>query len=373
MKILVTGAKGFIGKNLIAELRNRNYWEILEYDVDCAEELLGEYCYDADFIYHLAGVNRPKETSEFMTGNVGFTSTLLEKLRQHKNQCPVVLTSSTQAALSNPYGESKKAGEDLLFKFAQDCGNMVYIYRLPNVFGKWSRPNYNSVVATFCHNIAHDQPVKVNEPDVLMNLAYIDDVVSELIGAMEGMQHINADGYCYVPTSYSVKLGDIARLIKDFKTAREKNLIPDMGDVFTKKLYSTYLSYLPLEKLLVPLKMNADIRGSFTEIIQTLDRGQISVNITKSGITKGNHWHQSKTEKFIVVSGKASIQLREVNSSEVIEYHVSGDKIAVIDVPPGYTHKLTNEGDHELITIIWSNETFDPKHPDTYYLEVLNS
>lgn len=370
MKILVTGAKGFIGKNLIAELRNRNYLEILEYDVDSTEGLLGEYCRDADFIYHLAGVNRPKETCEFMTGNFGFTATLLEKLRQHNNKCPVVLTSSTQAALSNPYGESKKAGEDLLFRFAQECGNAVYIYRLPNVFGKWCRPNYNSVIATFCHNIANEQPIKLNDPEVLMNMAYIDDVVSELIGAMEGMPHMNADGYCYVSISYSVRLSDVAKLIIDFASARKKNIIPDMSDGFTKKLYTTYLSYLPPDKLSVPLKMSADIRGSFTEIIQTPDRGQISVNITKPGINKGNHWHQSKTEKFIVVSGKASIQLREVNSSAVIEYHVSGDRIATIDVPPGYTHKLTNEGDNDLITIIWSNETFDPEHPDTYYLEV---
>ena len=370
MKILVTGAKGFIGKNLIAELHNRNYLEILEYDVDCDEGLLGEYCRDADFVYHLAGINRPKVVTEFMTGNFGFTSTLLEKLRQYNNQCPIVLTSSTQAALSNPYGESKKAGEELLFEFAQECGNTVYVYRLPNVFGKWCLPNYNSVVATFCHNIANEQPIKVNDPDALINMVYIDDVVSELIEAIEGMPHVNADGYCFVPTCFSVKLVDIARQIKDFAYARQKNVIPDMSDSFTKKLYSTYLSYLPLDKLSVPLKMNADIRGSFTEIIQTPDRGQISVNITKPGITKGNHWHQSKTEKFIVVSGNASIQLREVNSSAVIEYHVSGNKIAVIDIPPGYTHKLTNEGENKLITIIWSNETFDSEHPDTYYLEV---
>ncbi|NCD08055.1 MAG: capsular polysaccharide biosynthesis protein CapF [Negativicutes bacterium] len=370
MKILVTGAKGFIGKNLIAELRNRNYLEIMEFDVDCSEELLGEYCRNADFIYHLAGINRPKETCEFMTGNFGFTAALLKKLSQYNNKCPIVLTSSTQAALANPYGESKKAGEDLLFEFAQAMGNAVHVYRLPNVFGKWCRPNYNSVVATFCHNIANELPIKVNDPEVLLNMAYIDDVVSELINAMEGMVHTNSDGYCYVPTCYSVKLGDIASLIKGFSNARQKNEIPDMSDGFTRKLYSTYLSYLPPDKLSFPLKMNADIRGSFTEIVHTPDRGQISVNITKPGITKGNHWHQSKTEKFIVVSGNALIQFREVNSSSIIEYHVSGEKITVVDVPPGYTHKLTNEGENELITIIWSNETFDPEHPDTYYLEV---
>ena len=370
MKILVTGAKGFIGKNLIAEMRNRNYMEIMEYDVDCTEDVLGEYCRDADFIYHLAGVNRPKEACEFMTGNYYFTATLLGKLREFNNKCPIVLTSSTQADLSNPYGESKKAGEDLLFRFGQECGNTVFVYRLPNVFGKWCRPDYNSVIATFCHNIANQLPIKINDPEVLLNMVYIDDVISELIDAIDGMPHINAEGYCYVPTCYSIRLGDAAKLIKGFACTRQNNMIPDMSDGFTKKLYSTYLSYLPPEKLSVFLKMNADIRGSFTEIIQTVDRGQISLNIVKPGITKGNHWHQSKTEKFIVVSGKACIQFREVNSKEIFEYHVSGDKIAVVDIPPGYTHNLTNEGEHDLITIIWSNETFDPEYPDTYYLEV---
>ncbi|MPM26413.1 UDP-2-acetamido-2,6-beta-L-arabino-hexul-4-ose reductase [bioreactor metagenome] len=370
MKILVTGAKGFIGKNLIAEMRNRNYMEIMEYDVDCTEDVLGEYCRDADFIYHLAGVNRPKEACEFMTGNYYFTATLLGKLREFNNKCPIVLTSSTQADLSNPYGESKKAGEDLLFSFGQECGNTVFVYRLPNVFGKWCRPDYNSVIATFCHNIANQLPIKINDPEVLLNMVYIDDVISELIDAIDGMPHINAEGYCYVPTCYSIRLGDAAKLIKGFACTRQNNMIPDMSDGFTKKLYSTYLSYLPPEKLSVFLKMNADIRGSFTEIIQTVDRGQISLNIVKPGITKGNHWHQSKTEKFIVVSGKACIQFREVNSKEIFEYHVSGDKIAVVDIPPGYTHNLTNEGELDLITIIWSNETFDPEYPDTYYLEV---
>lgn len=370
MKILVTGAKGFIGKNLIAELRNRNYLEIMAYDLDCAEELLELYCREADFVYHLAGVNRPQEVSEFMTGNFGFTSILLEKLKHHNNACPVVMTSSTQASLPNPYGKSKKAGEDLLFDYTKERATPVYVYRLPNVFGKWCRPNYNSVIATFCHNIANGQPIKVNDPNLLMNMVYIDDVVTELLEAIEGRPHITDDGYCYVPTCYTSKLGDIARLIQSFKNAREESAIPDMHDSFTKKLYSTYLSYLPADKLTSPLKMNADIRGSFTEIIHTPDRGQVSINITKPGIARGNHWHQSKTEKFIVVSGEALIQLREVNANEVIDYHVSGDRMVVVDIPPGYTHKLTNEGEHDLITIIWSNEAFDPAHPDTYYLEV---
>ena len=370
MKILVTGAKGFIGKNLIAELRNRNYQDILEYDIDTKEELIDTYCREADFVFHLAGVNRPKEQNEFMEGNFGFTSALLDALKCNNNKCPIMLSSSTQAALKNPYGESKKAGEELLFNYSKETNAEVLVYRFPNVFGKWCRPNYNSAIATFCHNIAQDLPIQVNNPEVILNLVYIDDVVNELINALEGKANKKDDGYSYVETVHTVKLGEIANLINSFRASREERSIPDMSNPFVKKLYSTYLSYLPIDKFSYPLKMNVDNRGSFTEIIRTPDRGQVSVNISKPGITKGNHWHNTKNEKFVVVSGKALIQFRKVDSDEVIDYHVSGEKIEVVDIPIGYTHNIINEGDTDLVTIMWVNELFDPEKPDTYYLEV---
>lgn len=370
MKILVTGAKGFIGKNLIAELRNRNYQNILEYDIDTKEEFIDTYCREADFVFHLAGVNRPKEQNEFMEGNFEFTSVLLDALKRNNNKCPIMLSSSTQAALNNPYGESKKAGEELLFNYSKETGAEVFVYRFSNVFGKWCRPNYNSAIATFCHNIAHDLPIQVNDPEAILNLVYIDDVVNELINALEGKANKKDDGYSYVETVHTVKLGEIAGLINSFRASREELSIPDMSNSFVKKLYSTYLSYLPIDKFSYPLKMNVDNRGSFTEIIRTPDRGQVSVNISKPGITKGNHWHNTKNEKFVVVSGKALIQFRKVDSDEVIDYHVSGDKIEVVDIPIGYTHNIINEGDTDLVTIMWVNEVFDPENPDTYYLEV---
>lgn len=370
MKILVTGAKGFIGKNLIAELRNRNYQDILEYDIDTKEEFIDTYCREADFVFHLAGVNRPKEQNEFMEGNFGFTSVLLDALKHNNNKCPIMLSSSTQAALNNPYGESKKAGEELLFNYSQETGAKVFVYRFPNVFGKWCRPNYNSAIATFCHNITHDLPIQVNDPEVVLDLVYIDDVVNELINALEGKANKKDDGYSYVETVHTVKLGEVANLINSFSASRDNRSIPDMSNPFEKKLYSTYLSYLPIDKFSYPLKMNVDNRGSFTEIIRTPDRGQVSVNISKPGITKGNHWHNTKNEKFVVVSGKALIQFRKVDSDEVIDYHVSGDKIEVVDIPVGYTHNIINEGDTDLVTIMWVNEAFDPEKPDTYYLEV---
>ena len=369
MKILITGAKGFIGKNLAVELKNRKYTDIFEYDKETDLSLLEEYCNKADFVFHLAGVNRPKDQSEFMEGNFGFTSTLLDTLKKYKNNCPVMLSSSIQAEFDNPYGKSKKAGEDLLFNYSKETGVKVLIYRFPNVFGKWCRPNYNSAVATFCHNIARDLPISVNDPSVVMKLVYIDDVVNELVNALEGKENKNGD-FCEVPIVHTIKLGEIADLIYSFRKSREERSIPDMSNEFTKKLYSTYLSYLPEDKFSYELKMNVDNRGSFTEFIKTPDRGQVSVNVSKPGITKGNHWHHTKNEKFLVVSGKGVIRFRKIDSDEVLEYFVSGDKMKVVDIPTGYTHNIENLGDTDMVTIMWANEPFDPEKPDTYYLEV---
>lgn len=369
MKILVTGAKGFVGKNLIAELKNQKYNNILEYDVDTGILLLDTYCKEADFVFHLAGVNRPKEQSEFMEGNFGFTSTLLNTLKKYNNICPVMISSSSQAALDNPYGKSKKAGEDLLFAYSKETGVKELVYRFPNVFGKWCRPNYNSAVATFCNNIAHDLPITVNDRSVVMNLVYIDDVVEELTNALNGKENCVGD-FCEVPVVHTVTLGEIVDLIFSFKSSREELSIPDMSNVFTKKLYSTYLSYLPKDQFSYPIKMNVDNRGSFTEIIKTPDRGQVSVNISKPGITKGNHWHHTKNEKFLVVSGKGVIRFRKIDSNEIIEYFISGNKLEVVDIPTGYTHNIENLGDTDMVTIMWANECFNPDKPDTYYLEV---
>jgi UDP-2-acetamido-2,6-beta-L-arabino-hexul-4-ose reductase len=366
MKILITGAKGFVGKNLISELKNRGNLEIFQYDVDSSREELSLYTKDCDFVYHLAGINRPKNEEEFMLGNFGFTSVLLENLKKNKNKAPILISSSIQATLDNAYGKSKKAGEDLLFQYSEETGARVCIYRLPNVFGKWSRPNYNSAVATFCNNIASDIPIVVNDSNAIVNLVYIDDVVNEFVSAMNGDEHIE-NGYCFVPTVYKVRLGEIVELLTKFKNSRNSLSVPFMGNAFEKALYSTYLSYLPKDKFSYPLKMNIDNRGSFTEIIKTEDRGQFSVNISKPGITKGNHWHHSKNEKFVVVKGKALIQFRQIGTNEVLNYHVSGDKIEVVDIPTGYTHNIINEGEEDLVTFMWANEAFDPKNPDTFF------
>ena len=367
MKILVTGSNGFIGKNLTAELRNQKYKDILEYNKGTEKALLDEYCKQADFVFHLAGVNRPKEQSEFMEGNFGLTSRLIESLNKYHNNCPIMMASSIQAALDNPYGRSKKAAEDLLFLHGRETGAEVIIYRFPNIFGKWCRPDYNSVIATFCYNIANDMPVKVNDPDLVMKLVYIDDVVHELIRALNGKYNETGD-YCEVPVSYFVKLGEILDLIKSFKESRIN--IPDISDEFTKKLYSTYLSYLPQDQFSYSLKMNTDSRGSFTEFIKTKSRGQISVNILKPGITKGNHWHHTKNEKFLVVSGKGLVRFRKLGSEDIIEYHLSGDRLKVVDIPTGYTHNIENIGEADLVTVMWANEPFDPEKPDTFFLEV---
>ena len=379
MNILVTGANGFVGRNLVSQLENiasgkaRNYaiageeLHVLCYDVDSDPAALEEYCRRADFVFNLAGVNRPEDPSEFMKGNFGFASLLLDTLKKCGNSCPVMISSSTQAALDNPYGESKRAGEELLFEYGRETGAKVLVYRFPNVFGKWCRPNYNSAVATFCHNIAHGLPIRVNDPSVVMHLVYIDDVVDELIGALSGDEH-RAGAFCEVPVVHEITLGGIVDLLYSFRDMQQDLEVPDLGDAFTKKLYSTYLSYLPKEKFCYPLKMNVDNRGSFTEIIRTPDRGQFSVNISKPGITKGEHWHHTKNEKFVVVSGHGLVQLRKIGTDEVINFEVSGEKMEVVEMIPGYTHNIINLSDTEdLVTIMWANEAFNPERPDTYF------
>ena len=381
MNILVTGAKGFVGRNLCAQLRNirdgkaRQYGdlsvgEIWEYDVENTAEELDAWCRGADFVFNLAGVNRPQDPAEFMKGNFGFASELLGALKRHGNTCPVMISSSTQAALDNAYGESKRAGEELMFSYSRETGAKVLVYRFPNVFGKWCRPNYNSAVATFCHNIAHGLPIQVNDPSVVMRLVYIDDVVEELIAALSGGEHRKGD-YCEVPVAHEITLGGIAELLYSFRDMREDLEVPNLGDAFTKKLYSTYLSYLPAEKFSYPLKMNRDARGSFTEIIRTADRGQFSVNVSKPGITKGQHWHHTKNEKFVVVGGHGLIELRKIGTGEKTSFEVSGERMEVVEMIPGYTHNIINLSETEdLVTVMWANEAFDPGHPDTYFEEV---
>ncbi len=380
MKILITGAKGFIGKNLISELNNiiedkaKGYsltsdLTLFEYDKDTDPSLLDDYCKETDFVFHLAGVNRPKVQSEFMEGNFGFTSQLLASLKKHGNNCSVMLASSIQAERDNPYGASKKAGEDLLFNYGKQNNVNVLIYRFPNVFGKWCLPNYNSAVATFCNNIARGLPIQVNDPNVVMTLVYIDDVVKELISALEG--HPNRVGeYCKVPVEHKITLGEIVDLLYSFKESRKSLLLPDLSNSFVKKLYSTYISYLPKNEFSYPLKMNVDERGSFTEFLKSPDRGQVSINISKPGIIKGQHWHHTKNEKFLVVSGRGVIRFRKIDEEEVHEYFVSGDNLEVVDIPVGYTHNIENLGDKDMVTVMWVNEMFDPEKPDTYYLPV---
>lgn len=369
MKILVTGANGFIGKNLIAELQATTDHKVLSYDRETDPDLLEVYCAEAEFVFHLAGVNRPKEQSEFMDGNFGFTSVLLNTLKKYSNKCPVMISSSIQAELNNPYGESKKAGEDLLKTYGEETGSKILIYRFPNVFGKWCLPNYNSAVATFCHNIARDLPITVNDPNVVLNLVYIDDVVQELVRALDGEEN-RMDANCEVPITHHIRLGEIVELLESFKASRTDKSVPDMSNAFAKKLYSTYLSYIPEDGFSYELKMNVDQRGSFTEFLRTPDRGQVSVNISKPGITKGNHWHHTKNEKFLVVSGEGVIRFRKLNSSEIIEYFVSGEKMEVVDIPVGYTHNIENLGNTDMVTLMWVNEPFNPATPDTHYLEV---
>jgi UDP-2-acetamido-2,6-beta-L-arabino-hexul-4-ose reductase len=371
MKVLVTGAGGFIGKNLISELERRKNVTVLAFEQNTPIELLDKYCEECEFVYNLAGINRPENVEEFMEGNYGFATKLVETLKKHGNNCPVMNASSVQAMLENPYGKSKKAGEDMLFGYGQETGANIYIYRFPNVFGKWCRPNYNSAVATFCHNISRNLPIQVNDRNTVLHLVYIDDVVEELLCALDGHPHVDADGYCFVPVVHEIKLEEIVNMLYSFRESRNNFLIPKMTDgSFEKKLYSTYLSYLPESEFAYPLVTHEDERGSFTEILKSADRGQVSINISKPGITKGNHWHHTKNEKFVVVSGKGLIRFRKHGSTDIIEYHVSGDRLEVVDIPTGYTHSIVNEGDTDLVTLMWCNECFNPEKSDTIYEEV---
>lgn len=398
MKILVTGAKGFVGKNLVCALNNLKDGkdrtrpnikidEIYRYDVDGTPAELDEYCKNADFVFNLAGVNRPKDPSEFKTGNFGFASELLATLKKHGNKCPVMLSSSVQATLigryDGEYGRSKKAGEDLFFDYSKETGAKVLVYRFPNLFGKWCRPNYNSAVATFCYNTANDLPITVTDRAITLELLYIDDLIAEMLDALENAEHrCEFDGltaietkngrFCFVPTTHKASLGEITDLLAEFKAQPQSLLMPEIPDnSFAKKLYSTYLSYLPKEKVAFPLKMNIDDRGSFTELLKTEKCGQFSVNVSKPGITKGKHWHNSKWEFFIVVSGRGLIRERKIGSDEVLEFFVSGDKIEAVHMLPGYTHEIINLSDNEnLVTVMWANERFDPAHPDTFFEEV---
>ena len=396
MNILITGAKGFVGKNLVANLQaikdgknrtrpNLTIGEIFEFDIDTPKEKLDIFCQKADFVFNLAGVNRPLDTKEFMQGNFGFASTLLDTLKKHKNTCPVMLSSSVQATLAgryagSDYGKSKQAGEDLFFNYSKETGSKVYVYRFPNLFGKWCRPNYNSAVATFCHNIARDLPIKVNDRSTELELLYIDDLIEEMLDALEGKAHrcnyerLNVlpqenGQFCYAPITHKTTLGQIVDLLESFKTQPQTLIMPQIpANSFAKKLYSTYLSYLPAEKAKIALPMNIDERGSFTELVKTLGSGQFSVNISKPGITKGNHWHNTKWEMFIVVFGKARIEQRKIDSDEKLVFDVSGEKIEAVYMLPGYTHNIINLSSTEpLITLMWANELFDKEKPDTFF------
>lgn len=402
MKVLVTGAAGFVGKNLVASLKNirdgkdrtrpeLSVDEIYEYDIQTDPALLEKYCAKADFVFNLAGVNRPKDNAEFMAGNFGFATTLLETLKKHGNTCPVMLSSSIQATLlgryvGSDYGRSKLAGEELFFSYGAETGAKVLVYRFPNLFGKWCRPNYNSAVATFCNNIANDLPIQVSDPKVELELLYIDDLVAEMLDALEGREHHcefdgvdaveRAEGrYCFAPVTHKVTLGEIVELLKSFQLQPKSLMLPEIPQAsFAKKLYSTYLSYLPEEKTKFPLKMNCDARGSFTELLKTEKCGQFSVNISKPGITKGQHWHHSKWEFFIVVSGHGLIQERKIGVDEngqpypVRNFEVSGEKMEAVHMLPGYTHNIINLSEKEnLVTVMWANESFDPEHPDTFF------
>lgn len=369
MNILITGSKGFIGKNLLSRLSSNDKYNVMEYTREDSMEYLSECLSTADFVFHLAGINRPKDESEFTTGNVHFTEELLNLLRVHNNHCPVLITSSIQVANDNPYGQSKKMAEEALISHQGKMNSRVYIYRLHNVFGKWSKPNYNSVVATFCYNIANGLDVNIDDSNKKIEFVYIDDVINDFINVMENDTY-QAESIYEVKKRYNISLGDLANTIKSFAELRTNFFAPTVTDEFTKKLYSTYLSYLPTNGFDYPLKMNVDNRGSFTEILKVMNGGQVSVNVSKPSIVKGNHWHNTKVEKFLVVSGNGVIRLRDYFSDQVYEYHVSGDELRVVDVPPGYTHSIVNVGDSDLITIIWANELFDPINPDTYYLEV---
>jgi UDP-2-acetamido-2,6-beta-L-arabino-hexul-4-ose reductase len=364
--VLVTGSEGFMGKNLRMTLQYRDDVRVLCFDVEDDQAILAGLLGQSDFVFHLAGVNRPQNPEEFQTGNAGLTELICSHLVAGGRRVPIALASSTQALLDNPYGASKRGAEDAVLEYGRETGASAFVFRFPNVFGKWCRPNYNSAVATFCNNIANDLPIQVNDPEVEMNLVYIDDVVTALTGLLDSKAATDG-AFCRVQPVYGVKLGVIVELISSFRESRVSLSIPDLSDAFEKKLYSTYLSYLPRDGFSYPLKMNVDERGSFTEFIKTVDRGQVSLNISKPGITKGNHWHHTKNEKFLVVSGQAAIRFRRVGTDEVIVYSVSGDKLEVVDIPTGYTHNITNTGTGDLVTVMWCNEMYDPQRPDTFY------
>lgn len=368
--ILITGAGGFVGKNLVATLRTTGYTDLMLFEKDDTPETLADYCRRAAFVVHLAGINRPTDPSEFYTGNAGLTDTLLANLEAAGNTAPVLVTSSTQAELDNDYGKSKRQAEEAIFAHRRRTGATVYVFRMPGVFGKWCRPNYNSVVATFCHNVAHGLPIQVRDSAFSLPLVYIDDVVACILAAFDGdvMMDRSATPICHMHPIHEVTLGRLAELIQGFAAGRTSLAVPDLAPgSFEKKLYSTYLSYLPSDQFSYPLEMHTDNRGSFTEFLRSPERGQVSINISHPGIVKGNHWHHTKNEKFLVVKGEGVIRFRNIFSKEVIEYHVSGDKLEVVDIPCGYTHNIENVGTEDMVTVMWANEAFDPDHPDTFF------
>mgnify|MGYP004694212547 FL=1 len=368
--ILITGVGGFVGKNLVATLRTAGYTDLMLFEKDDTPETLADYCRRAAFVVHLAGINRPTDPSEFYTGNAGLTDTLLADLEAAGNTAPVLVTSSTQAELDNDYGKSKRQAEEAIFAHRRRTGAAVYVFRMPGVFGKWCRPNYNSVVATFCHNVAHGLPIQVRDPAFSLPLVYIDDVVACILAAFDGqvMMDRSATPICHMHPIHEVTLGRLAELIQGFAAGRTSLAVPDLAPgSFEKKLYSTYLSYLPSDQFSYPLGMHTDNRGSFTEFLRSPERGQVSINISHPGIVKGNHWHHTKNEKFLVVKGEGVIRFRNIFSKEVIEYHVSGDKLEVVDIPCGYTHNIENVGTEDMVTVMWANEAFDPDHPDTFF------
>jgi UDP-2-acetamido-2,6-beta-L-arabino-hexul-4-ose reductase len=369
MKILITGAKGFIGKNLVYNLKSRGYNEIFEFARNNTIDELERYINECDFIYHLAGVNRPENEEEYFKGNVQFTKMLLNFAKNTGRKIPILFSSSIHAEKGNEYGKSKKMAEDLVFQYSEETGASVYVFRLPNVFGKWSRPNYNSAIATFCYNITQDLPIQVNDPEVELSLVYVDDVVNEFINALNG--NVKRNGiYCEVPIVYKKKLKEIVNLLYSFKNSEERIMVPNLSDDFIKKLYSTYLSFLPAERYYYLLKKHEDNRGFFAEFLKSEYSGQVSINVVKPGFTKGNHWHNTKVEKFLVVKGEGLIRLRKIDSDEIITYKVSDKELKVINIPPGFTHNIQNIGNEDMIVIIWANEIFDSDNPDTYYLEV---
>lgn len=369
MKILVTGANGFVGKNLIVELRNQGYEEIFNVSRETDISLLDSYTKECDFVFHLAGVNRPKDEKEFMEGNYDFTSALLGLLKKHNNKSPILFTSSTQVERNNPYGRSKKASEDLLFAYSKETGAQALVYRLPNLFGKWCKPNYNSAIATFCHNIARNLEIQVNDPNTELTLCYIDDVIAEFLCALEGNETKNGD-FCNVSVTHRITLGELIKKIYSFKNNRETLIMPSLELEFDKALYSTFLSYLDEDNFSYKLKKNVDNRGWLAEFIKSKSMGQIFISKTKPGITRGNHWHHTKVEKFLVIQGEAVIKFRKINSENVLEYKVNGENLEIVDIPVGYTHSIENIGKQDVITLFWACEIFNPEKPDTYFVEV---